>query len=198
MKNKYEAFELLSKAKIPIFPVHGILPNGDCTCELKQECPQKGNHPYFDDWSELMTTNCNLSDHWRPNLNYGIPTGSFSKLIIVEIDRTKNGSFSMGRHQHQLGFISTLRVNTDRDHFDLYYKYEDFYKLKINLDQWDGIKVKGENDWVLGPYSQVFLNKFKIPDLGEDSGCLMFKDFSKLYSVSDEIYSLTKWREVCI
>ncbi len=198
MKNKDEAFELFTKENIPLFPIHGILENGDCTCKLGGNCLQKGNHPFFENWSKMITTNINLCREWLPCLNYGIPTGTISKIVVVEVDRTNDGSNSIGRLQHKLGLISTLRVNSDRDHFDLYYRYDDIFKLEVKLKNWKGIRVKAENDWVLGPYSQVSLNKFKIPDLGLNSGVLEFKSFSELYPTSNEIYSLTDWREACI
>jgi hypothetical protein len=81
---------------IPIFPVHHPL-NGGCSCR-KTNCGSVGKHPMIKGWKEKATTDLDqISEWWEkwPDANIGMPTGSKSGSIVLDIDPKHGGVDSM-------------------------------------------------------------------------------------------------------
>jgi hypothetical protein len=71
-----------------VIPIHGIDPNGHCTCHLGGNCESAGKHPTISSWetsyfTDPETAAAHFEDH--PHLNIGIVAGP-SQLAILDID----------------------------------------------------------------------------------------------------------------
>jgi hypothetical protein len=83
-----------ARARIPVFPVHGITSAGRCTCG-KASCEHPGKHPACEHGLKDATTDEATIRAWwsrRPDANIGIVTGPTSGIAVLDIDPRNGGS----------------------------------------------------------------------------------------------------------
>lgn len=65
-------------AGIPVFPLHWVKQDGNCSCRQGAMCTAKGKHPRIKNWNEEATTDAAKIKAWwekAPSANIGIPMG---------------------------------------------------------------------------------------------------------------------------
>ena len=65
-------------AGIPVFPLHWVKQDGNCSCRQGAMCTAKGKHPRIKNWNEEATTDPEKIKSWwskTPSANIGIPMG---------------------------------------------------------------------------------------------------------------------------
>ena len=71
-----------------VFPIHGVQPNGQCTCGLA-ECPNTGKHPVpFNGLKAATTDRTRLENMFaspRP-YNLAVATGATSNIFVLDVD----------------------------------------------------------------------------------------------------------------
>lgn len=84
---------------IPVFPLHGITPQGYCGCRLADQCKHPGKHPHHLGSINDATTDVDQINRWFhqvPTLNYGVQLGrelhdSGKMLVVIDVDGYKPG-----------------------------------------------------------------------------------------------------------
>ena len=146
---------------IPVFPVHGITPEGRCTCN-KPGCPHPGKHPAVNGGFKSATTDPNQINQWwqkKPLANIGIPTGAFSGLYVVDIDKKHNGIENYNAFHAQnkeLLPTATLRSDTGGGGFHLVYGAPSSgvaVKSTTNLGGLQGVDFRGDGGYIVAPPS---------------------------------------------
>jgi len=100
-----------------------------------------------------------LIDAWwnsHPQAGVGIITGSISRLVVIDVDKQKDGLETLAKLVEN-GFLSkadlrTWRVRTPRGGVHLYYRYIGS-DLTNCADLFPGIDVRGEGGFVVAPPS---------------------------------------------
>lgn len=91
------ATELIDSLGVKIVLLHGIRPDGTCTCDDRR-CPSRGKHPRFKDWKSAATQNLDTISQWLqalPDANLGWVPGP--RLLVIDIDPRNGGVMSAKR-----------------------------------------------------------------------------------------------------
>lgn len=87
---KRDALRIYARLGLTPILVHGILPDGRCTCG-REDCSSAGKHPVARQWQrqafDLENVDAGLVDRWQ--LNLGLRTGEQrdgSHLIVIDVD----------------------------------------------------------------------------------------------------------------
>ncbi len=146
---------------IPVFPVHGITPEGHCTCN-KPTCSHPGKHPAVNNGFKSATTDLNQINQWwqnQPQANIGIPTGDFSGLYVVDIDKKHNGieNYEAFQAQNQDSLPpATLQSATGGGGFHLIYGAPSSgvaVKSTTNMGGLKGVDFRGDGGYIVAPPS---------------------------------------------
>ena len=133
---------IIDNSFVPCFPVYNVKQDGSCSCG-KVDCSAIGKHPKLTNWHKQFSY---PKQHDFINNNYGIPTGSPSKIIIVDVDPRNGGMETFAALDRQIGgFDDTIKVDTPSGGFHLYYQIPndiDFVIRKQILG--NGIDLLGE------------------------------------------------------
>ena len=82
----------------PVFPVHGILGDGGCSCG-REDCAKPGKHPHVKDWRNAASTDPDVIRSWWarwPEANVAIVTGSRSGVVAIDLDDDDVGGEAYG------------------------------------------------------------------------------------------------------
>jgi hypothetical protein len=140
--------------RLRIFPLHGIK-DGACTCPLGAECKDVGKHPMV----RWRTYDENTKG---PNGGYGIQTGSFNGIFVVDLDVKppkdgkpgKDGIAAFVQLAAGRPIPDTLSVLTPSGGVHLYFRLPpDLYVPKSLSELGPGIDIIGEGGYVVGPGS---------------------------------------------
>ena len=146
---------------IPVFPVHGITPEGHCTCN-KQTCSHPGKHPAVNKGYKSATTDLNQINQWwhnQPLANIGIPTGAFSGLYVVDIDKKHDGfeNYNAFNKQYEGPIPEASLVSaTGGGGFHLIYGAPSSgvaVKSTTNLGGLQGVDFRGDGGYIVAPPS---------------------------------------------
>ncbi len=144
---------------IPVFPVHGINAQGNCTC-LYPGCPHAGKHPIFKGGFAIATTDPMQITAWwekHPEANIGVPTGALSGWYVVDID-PKNGVANYKRFIEQNDLPSaTLKVTTGGGGFHLIYRQPTDGQTVgsgTNIGRMAGVNFRGDDGYIVVPPSR--------------------------------------------
>jgi hypothetical protein len=107
-----------------VVPLHGVLPDGACTCGNRDGCEKgtrnRGKHPRIKKWQTLATSNEDTIGEWFsrwPDSNVGVQMGQTSGIIDFETDSAQGEAeltilcggripvtptFTSGRGKHRL------------------------------------------------------------------------------------------------
>ncbi len=82
------------KVGIPVIPLHGIKPDGSCTCKNGPNCTSKGKHPIYSGWQNRGIADADEIQNWwrnNPHANVGIITGESSGWLVLDTDTKSQG-----------------------------------------------------------------------------------------------------------
>lgn len=132
----------------PVFPLSG-------------KVPYKGTHGYRDATTNLVAVETMWSEH--PSANIGLPTGETSGVIVLDMD-VPEGYFNIKELQQKYGKLpETRRVRTAGGGLHYYFQYPrdgNRYPGTVGLDQYIGVDVRSEGNYVVIPPSRLYGRKF--------------------------------------
>jgi len=150
------ASELPRSPAFHIFPLYGIVRDDQgvaCTCAKKAACRDIGKHP-------MVAWRTHDENARGPSGGYGIQTGHFNGIVVVDLDVKPNGqppkngiaafeALAAGRP-----IPDTLSVITPSGGVHLYFRLPpDLYVPKSLSVLGPGIDILGEGGYVVGPGS---------------------------------------------
>ena len=136
----------------PVFPLHSAM-NGLCSC-LDPACTDQGKHPRTRHGFKNATTDrAKILSWWKkwPDANIGIPTGSVSRLLVLDRDPRNGGPRYRYELVDQVGPIpETAEVITGGDGGHVYLRYAGG---RVPQKLGPGIDLKGDGGYVVAPPS---------------------------------------------
>ena len=145
---------------IPVFPVWSVADNGTCGCG-QPACRDSGKHPV----GALVprgfhAATCNLYQvvsWWDriPAPNIGMPTGSKSGIVVLDIDRDSGGFDSLNRLIEQFGpFPETWAVETGGGGRHVYFRHPRTRVPSGVNTLGSGLDVRADGAYVIVPPSK--------------------------------------------
>ena len=136
-----------------VFPVHGIRPDGRCTCNQTGGC-SPGKHPIpLNGFKAATTDHTQISQWWErfPDANIGVATGPASGLFVVDLD----GEDGVREFEAIFGQIEAPTVATGGKGKHLWFSYPRGVDLR-NGAKLHGIPVdvRGDGGYVVAPPSK--------------------------------------------
>ena len=147
-----------------VIQLHGVAPDGGCTCKRKDRLDPDhatGKHPVLDEWqkSSAMTEDEIRAAWagWRTNHNIGLATGRDLGAWVLDID-PKNGGLESAKRlaeEHGGEFDATRVVKTGSGGFHYFFSLPDFEVRNSpgELKAYPGIDVRGQGGQVVAPPS---------------------------------------------
>lgn len=165
---------------LPVFPVHGIrtLPDGTnlCTCG-RPACPHPGKHPacahgFLDATTDPDTLRALFPDDPNQPRNLGLPTGTASGLVVVDVDpRNFPPSTGTDPFQELLTLVPDLATPTrtastpgdgTTHGTHLYYRIPSVIPIKTIPNFRPGIDLKADGGYVILPPSQTLNGTYEF------------------------------------
>ncbi|WP_017187628.1 bifunctional DNA primase/polymerase [Alkalibacillus haloalkaliphilus] len=138
---------------IPVFPLHGIV-GGKCTCGF--DCSSPGKHPILNGGPYKATKDYQTIFNWWkrwPSANIGIPTGSRSGLVVLDIDVKGDGFKTLSNLiRKNGGFDQTNIASTGSGGLHILFQNERGIKNKVRFA--NGLDFKSEGGYFVAPPSK--------------------------------------------
>ena len=140
-------------AGIPVFPLHWIKQDGNCSCRLGAMCQARGKHPRIKNWGEEATTDPEKIKAWwlkAPSANIGIPMGEKSGLVALDVDTRHNGDQSLKEMLAELGDLpETVTATTGSGGKHFVFKYTEELALKNVVGFREGLDVRTQGGLIV-------------------------------------------------
>lgn len=146
-----------------IFPVHGVTPEGHCTCG-NHECMNQGKHPAT--MRGLLNATKDYSTYLklinnRDNLNIAIATGADSGIIVIDIDGVA-GESSIAELERINGRLPETLVSETGKGRHILFKHPGKRVPSRVKKLGDGLDVRGDGGYIVAPPSRHILgHKYK-------------------------------------
>ena len=150
------ALAYVNRFKWPVFPVHGIV-NGRCTCG-KPDCQRPGKHPIgslaprgLHDASLDAET---VTSWWRsaPYANIGVPTGTASGLVVIDVDTDKGGDDGLFYLQREHGEfpVTAMAITGGGGYHYLFRHPGGGTRIKNSVrNLGEGLDVRGDGGYII-------------------------------------------------
>ncbi len=152
MSMKEEALKYAA-AGIPVFPLHWIKKDGNCSCRLSAMCQAKGKHPQIKNWGEDASTDPDKIEDWwshTPLANIGIPMGEKSGLVALDVDTRHDGEKSLADLVNEFGELpDTITATTGSGGKHYVFKYTEELCLKNVVGFRDGLDVRTQGGLIV-------------------------------------------------
>jgi hypothetical protein len=147
--------DYLKSLDFNVFAVHGIKPDGECTCN-KIDCPNKGKHPAT---PKGFKDACNDNENFEgggisfdSNLNIGICTGN--GFLVLDVDKRNGGLETLKELENLHGSLpKTNSVITGGGGFHHFYSTPPDLKIRSITNLFQGIDIKADGGYVVAPPS---------------------------------------------
>jgi hypothetical protein len=149
------ALNYAEKYGFSVFPTHGVLPDGSCTCGNPECGLMTGKHPWtrnglLDASNEPDAITAMFRN--KPNANIGIVTGPVSNFFVVDVDGPAGEASLMNLPEMPETLVST----TGRGKH-IYFRYPKDRKVYSRSGQFAlGLDVRGAGGYVIAPPSQHY------------------------------------------
>ncbi|MDA2924365.1 bifunctional DNA primase/polymerase [Acidobacteria bacterium AH-259-L09] len=156
---KMEAALAYAAKGLNVFPVHSVR-DGRCSCSNPNCRRSKGKHPRTRNGFKDATTNPETIKKWWkrwPDANIGIPTGSQTGLVALDVDPRNGGNESFYKLQEQNGRLPTTKsqhTGGGGQHFLFQHPQKKTVKSR-DLDGYKGVEVKADGAYILVPPSKT-------------------------------------------
>jgi len=140
-------------AGIPVFPLHWIKQDGNCSCRQGAMCTAKGKHPRIKNWNEEASTDEEKIRAWwgkTPSANIGIPMGEKSGLVTLDVDVRHGGHESLALLIEEFETLpDTITATTGGGGKHYIFKYTDELALKNVVGFRDGLDVRTQGGMIV-------------------------------------------------
>ena len=137
--------------KLPVFPVHGVDEDGNCTCG--SECSSPAKHPRTPNGLKDASTDTKVINEWWekwPDSNIGLPTGSVSNWFVIDVDLKSGGLESWADLQDQHSSASDTLVSRTGGGGNHYVYQLNGHDIKNSANQLgQGIDIRSEGGYVV-------------------------------------------------
>ena len=159
-----------AEAGIPVFPLHWIKQDGNCSCRLGAMCSCKGKHPRIKNWGDEATTDKDKITEWwtkTPLANIGIPMGEKSGLVTLDVDTRHDGDKSLNNlvEEHDV-LPKTITATTGGGGKHYIFKYTEALALKNVVGFRDGLDVRTQGGMIVAAPSMHQSGKRYVWDKG--------------------------------
>lgn len=142
-----------ANAGIPVFPLHWIKANGNCSCRQEALCQCKGKHPRIKNWNEEATIDTEKITEWwsrTPSANIGIPMGEKSGLVALDVDTRHNGDKSLDALIVENSPLpKTITATTGGGGKHYIFKYTEELCLKNVVGFRDGLDIRTQGGMIV-------------------------------------------------
>lgn len=140
-------------AGIPVFPLHWIKNDGNCSCRQGAICGAKGKHPRIKNWNEEATTDAEKIRQWwekTPSANIGIPMGEKSGLVALDVDTRHRGDESLAMLMDEFEILpDTITATTGGGGKHYIFKYTEELCLKNVVGFRDGLDIRTQGGMIV-------------------------------------------------
>jgi hypothetical protein len=153
--------------RMPLFPLHNVLPNGDCSCGFKAGGKHPyGKHPRTKNGFHDATNDRAKLEKWLetfPDCNWGIRLGQTSGLCLLDVDPRHGGLDSLPRLFPD-GLPESFTVRTGSGGFHSVYEFSPLFAKKVDLKNLDypGIEFLAEGQYAVIPNSNHSLGAYTV------------------------------------
>ena len=140
-------------AGIPVFPLHWVKQDGNCSCRQGAMCTAKGKHPRIKNWNEEATTDPEKIKSWwakTPSANIGIPMGERSGLVALDVDTRHGGESSLAMLMDEFEILpDTITATTGGGGKHYIFKYTEELCLKNVVGFRDGLDIRTQGGMIV-------------------------------------------------
>ena len=140
-------------AGIPVFPLHWVKQDGNCSCRQGAMCTAKGKHPRIKNWNEKATTDAAKIKEWwskAPSANIGIPMGEKSGLVALDVDTRHGGEGSLAMLMDEFEILpDTITATTGGGGKHYIFKYTEELCLKNVVGFRDGLDIRTQGGMIV-------------------------------------------------
>lgn len=155
-----------AEAGMPVFPLHFIKQDGNCSCMRGAICDAKGKHPRIKGWVDEASTDKEKIEQWwnnSPNANIGMPMGEKSGYVALDVDTRHDGHISLERLEIEKGELpTTITATTGSGGKHYLFKYTDKLLIKNAVNFRQGLDIRTQGGMiVVAPSVHQSGNKYK-------------------------------------
>lgn len=168
------------RAGFAIIPLHGVGPDGGCTCEdwtVRHNAAhgpggkQAGKHPMRKAWTQgAALSAADVHAIWHeesPLANVGIRTGVISGFWVLDVDPEAGGMESLARLVEYTGPLDTYTVKTGGDGLHFWWACPDFpvtngSNREIKRRFGPGLDIRGDGGQVVAPPSRSGKGDYRV------------------------------------
>jgi hypothetical protein len=168
------------RAGFAIIPLHGVGPDGGCTCEdwtVRHNAAhgpggkQAGKHPMRKAWTQgAALSAADVHAIWHeesPLANVGIRTGVVSGFWVLDVDPEAGGMESLARLVEHTGPLDTYTVKTGGDGLHFWWACPDFpvtngSNREIKRLFGPGLDIRGDGGQVVAPPSRSGKGDYRV------------------------------------
>lgn len=140
-------------AGVPVFPLHWVKQDGNCSCRQGALCQAKGKHPRIKNWNEEATTDAAKIKAWwekAPSANIGIPMGEKSGLVALDVDTRHGGDSSLALLVDEFAALpNTITATTGGGGKHYIFKYTEELALKNVVEFRDGLDIRTQGGMIV-------------------------------------------------
>ena len=140
-------------AGIPVFPLHWVKQDGNCSCRQGALCQAKGKHPRIKNWNEEATTDAAKIKAWwekAPSANIGIPMGEKSGRVALDVDTRHGGDSSLALLVDEFAALpNTITATTGGGGKHYIFKYTEELALKNVVGFRDGLDIRTQGGMIV-------------------------------------------------
>ncbi len=140
-------------AGIPVFPLHWIKQDGNCSCRQGAMCNAKGKHPRIKNWSEEASIDETKIRAWwskTPSANIGIPMGEKSGLVALDVDVRHGGHESLALLMDEFEILpDTITATTGGGGKHYIFKYTEELCLKNVVGFREGLDIRTQGGMIV-------------------------------------------------
>lgn len=140
-------------AGIPVFPLHWIKQDGNCSCRQGAMCTAKGKHPRIKNWNEEASTDQEKVKQWwekTPSANIGIPMGEKSGLVALDVDTRHRGEESLAMLMDEFDILpDTITATTGGGGKHYIFKYTEELCLKNVVGFRNGLDIRTQGGMIV-------------------------------------------------
>ena len=160
------ALSYLSAGWTPVV-LHGMRPDGECTCGRGEACPPKtrGKHPMDKGWASSprpSTADLYATLESHPHANIGIRTGAASGIFVLDVDTAGQQAMSELVAQHGGAWPDTICIQTGSGMWHFYFQLPPGETVTNSQGRIaPGVDVRGDGGQVVAPPSTTLMGPYR-------------------------------------